>query len=99
MLATMALGSYTIREMQLSNLRVVGKTEFLTQLGFAINREYAPLVGIINKVRVDEQTKQEILGKWVIQKYVEKTDYTLIWQIAGIALLIIFGTLFWGFLA
>ena len=97
MLATMALGSYTIREMQLSNLRVVGKTEFSTQLGFAINREYAPLVGIINKVRVDEQTKQEILGKWVTQKYVEKTDYTLIWQIAGIALLIIFGTLFWGF--
>jgi len=96
MLTTMALGSYTIREMQLSNLRVVGKTEFSTQLGFAINREYAPLVGIINKVRVDEQTKQEILGKWVSQEYVEKTDYTLIWQIAGVALLIIFGTLFWG---
>jgi len=96
MLTTMALGSYTIREMQLSNLRVVGKTEFLTQLGFAINREYAPLVDIINKVRVDEQTKQDILGKWVSQEYVEKTDYTLIWQIAGVALLIIFGTLFWG---
>ena len=96
MLTTMALGSYTIREMQLSNLRVVGKTEFSTQLGFAINREYAPLVGIINKVRVDEQTKQEILGKWISQEYVEKTDYTLIWQIAGVALLIIFGTLFWG---
>ncbi len=96
MLTTMALGSYTIREMQLSNLRVVGKTEFSTQLGFAINREYAPLVGIINKVRVDEQTKQEILGKWVSQEYIEKTDYTLIWQIAGVALLIISGTLFWG---
>jgi len=95
-LTTMALGSYNIREMQLSNLRVVGKTEFSTQLGFAINREYAPLVGIINKVRVDEQAKQEILGKWVSQKYVEKTDYTLIWKIAGVALLIILGTLFWG---
>jgi hypothetical protein len=65
-------------------------------LGFAINREYAPLVGIINKVRVDEQTKQEILGKWVSQEYVEKTDYTLIWQITGISFLIIFGTLFWS---
>ena len=95
-LTTMALGSYNIREMQLSNLRVVGKTEFSTQLGFAINREYTPLVGIINKVRVDEQAKQEILGKWVSQKYVEKTDYTLIWKIAGVALLIILGTLFWG---
>ena len=95
-LTTMALGSYTAREMQLSSIRVVGKTEFLTQLGFAINREYATLVGIINKVRVDEQTRQEVLGKWVSQKYVEKTDYTLIWQIAGVALLIILGTLFWS---
>ncbi|MGB5964137.1 MAG: transporter substrate-binding domain-containing protein [Sulfurimonadaceae bacterium] len=97
-LATMALGSYTIREMQLSTIRVVGKTEFSTQLGFAVNREYAPLVGILNKVfqSIDEQTKQSILSKWVTQDYVERIDYALIWQIAGIALLIISGTLFWS---
>ena len=99
MLTTMALGSYTIKDMQLSNIRVVGRTEFKTQIGFAINREYAPLVGILNKViqSISEQEKQETLSKWVTQKYVEKTDYTLIWQIAGVALLIILGTLFWGF--
>ncbi len=98
MLATMALGSYTIKDMQLSNIRVVGKTEFKTQIGFAVNREYAPLVGILNKIirSISKQEKQETLGKWVTQEYVEKTDYTLIWQIAGVALLIILGTLFWS---
>jgi len=96
MLATMALGSYTIRQMQLNNIRVIGRTEFSTQLGFAINRNYAPLVSILNKVRLDEQTRQEILSKWIRQKYVEKIDYTLIWQIAGIAFRIILGTLFWS---
>ncbi len=97
-LTTMALGSYTIKNMQLSTIRIVGKTEFTTQLGFAINRDYAPLVGILNKVfkSIDEQTKQNILSKWVTQEYIEKTDYTLIYQIAGIAFLIIFGTLFWS---
>jgi len=100
MLATMALGSYTIREMQLSNVRVVGRTEFSTQLGFAVNRDYAPLVGILNKVfkSIDEQTKQELLRRWVTQEYVEKVDYTLIWQIAGVAFFIILGTLFWSLL-
>jgi len=98
MLATMALGSYTIKDMHLSNIRVVGRTEFTTQLGFAINREYAPLVGILNKVinSISAERKQETLSKWVTQKYIEKTDYTLIWQIAGVAFLIILGTLFWS---
>lgn len=98
MLTTMALGSYMITDMQLGNIRVVGKTEFKTQIGFAINREYSPLVGILNKIirSISKQEKQETLSKWVTQEYVEKTDYTLIWQIAGVALLIILGTLFWS---
>ncbi len=98
MLTTMALGSYMITDMQLANIAVVGKTEFTTQLAFAIDKEYAPLVSIINKVSdiVDEHTKQQILHKWVNQDYVEKVDYTLLWQIAFILSLIIFGTLFWS---
>lgn len=98
MLSTMALGSYTVRQMQISNVRVVGKTEFQTQIGFAVSREYAPLVGILNKIinSIEEQQKQKIMDKWVTQEYVEKIDYTLIYQIASIALLIIIGTLFWS---
>ncbi len=98
MLATMALGSYTIKDLQLSNVRVVGRTQFQTQIGFAVNHDYAPLVGILNKVinSINEQEKQKIMDKWVTQEYVEKIDYTLIWQIAAIALLIISGTLFWS---
>ncbi|MEA3490315.1 MAG: transporter substrate-binding domain-containing protein [Campylobacterota bacterium] len=98
MLTTMALGSYTMKNMQLSNIQVVGKTEFNTQIGFAISREYAPLVGILNKIinSIDEQTKQNIMDKWVTQEYIEKIDYTLIYRIAFIAFLIISGTLFWS---
>ncbi len=98
MLTTMALGSYTITKMQLANIAVVGKTEFTTHLAFAIDKNYAPLVDIINKVGaiVDEHTKQQILHKWVSQEYVEKVDYTLLWQIAFIFFLIILGTLFWS---
>lgn len=98
MIATMALATYSIRTMQLNSIRVVGKTDFKTEIGFAVSHEYAPLVGILNKAlaSIDEQTKQKILDKWVTQDYIEKIDYTLIWQIAVIALLIILGTLFWS---
>lgn len=98
LLSTMAFGSYNIRNMQLSNINIVGRTEFSTQIGFAISTQYEPLVGIVNKVfkSIDEQTKQNILAKWVAQDYIEKIDYTLIWQIVLVSLLIISGTLFWS---
>ncbi len=98
LLTTMANGSYAIRDMQLSNIHVVGRTEFSTEIGFAISDEYKPLVNILNKVfkNIDEQTKQKILAKWVTQDYVEKIDYTLIWQIVFVAFLILSGTLFWS---
>ncbi|MBA1433429.1 MAG: transporter substrate-binding domain-containing protein [Epsilonproteobacteria bacterium] len=98
MLVTMALGSYAIHTMQLSNLQIVGKTEFSTQLGFAIAKENAPLVSILNKAfkTIDEHTKQAILSQWITHKYAEKIDYKLIWQIALVSFLIIAGALLWS---
>ncbi|MFK5938375.1 MAG: transporter substrate-binding domain-containing protein [Sulfurimonas sp.] len=99
MLSSMALGSYYISSMQLSTINVVGKTEFTTQIGFAITPKYKILVGILNKVfkTIDEPTKQQILSKCVTQGYVERVDYTLIIVIGVVSLLIIFLTLFWSF--
>jgi C4-dicarboxylate-specific signal transduction histidine kinase len=98
MLVTMALGSYAIHTMQLSNVQIVGKTEFSTQLGFAVNKKNAPLVGILNKAlaTIDEHTRQKILSNWITHKYVEKIDYKLIGQIAFVSFLIIAGTLLWS---
>jgi len=99
MLSSMALGSYYINSMQLNTINVVGKTEFTTQIGFAISPEYKTLVTILNKVfeTIDEPTKQRILSKCVTQDYVEKTDYTLSMVIGFVFLLIIGLTLFWSF--
>ena len=83
LLCTMALGSYHIYKDGYVNLRIVGKTEFNTQLGFGVQPELEPLVGILNKAMLvlDNGKKQEILKKWTIQEYIEKIDYTLIWEI------------------
>ncbi|MEN4053292.1 MULTISPECIES: transporter substrate-binding domain-containing protein [Sulfurimonas] len=97
MLVTMALGSYAIHAMQLSNVQIVGKTEFTTQVGFAINPKDKPLVGILNKAfdSLDEPTKQAILSNWITHKYVEKIDYKMIWQVAIISFLIVTAVLLW----
>ena len=97
-LVTMALGSYAIHSMQLSNVQVVGKTEFSTHIAFAINPKDKPLVGILNKAfaTIDEPTKQAILSNWITHKYVEKIDYKLIWQIVILSFLIITAALAWS---
>ena len=46
---TMALGSYTISQMGLHNIKIVGKTEFSTKLAFGIRKDYALLVSMFNK--------------------------------------------------
>ncbi|OQX58733.1 MAG: hypothetical protein B5M52_04845 [Helicobacteraceae bacterium 4484_230] len=98
MLCTMALGGYMITKMQLNDIKIVGKTEFTTELGFAIHKDAPQLVSILNKAfkSIDQKTMQEILFKWVTFKYVEKVDYTLIYQMAFAAFLLISGTLFWN---
>ena len=95
LLCTMALGSYNINKGGFINLRIVGKTEFSTSIGYGIQPELEPLVGIINKAMdiLDEGRKQEIIKKWILQKYVERIDYTLVWQI--LAATFVFISLFW----
>ncbi len=98
LLCTMAMGAYAISQMGLNNVKIVGKTEFYTELGFGIRKDYAPLVDIMNRAikSITPEEHQSILKKWIKQKYVEKTDYTLIWQVVFVALLILAGTVFWN---
>jgi len=82
LLASMALASYTIANMQLDNVDIVGKTEFSIKIKFAVRKELAPLVEIINKTKIGEKDAHELLKNWTYQKYVEKTDYSLITNLA-----------------
>ena len=88
-LASMALATYTIEKMQLANIKVVGKTGFEIKIRYAVKKAFAPLVGIINKVQIDEKRTHELLREWTYQKYVEKTDYTLITQLVMLLLIIL----------
>ena len=98
LLCTFALGSYTIPEMGLHNVKIVGKTHILTELGFGITKENAELVNILNKAlsEISQKRKYEILDAWVYSKYVEKIDYTLVFWIIAIAAFVILLTIYWN---
>jgi signal transduction histidine kinase len=98
LLCTLALCSYTIAELGLNNVRIVGKTEFDTKLALGVQKDLPQLVSILNKAidRISPGQQQVILDAWIKQKFAEKTDYTLVFQVAGVAIVLLAIFFFWN---
>ncbi|MFV2058022.1 MAG: transporter substrate-binding domain-containing protein, partial [Thiohalomonadales bacterium] len=98
LLCTLALCSYTIAELGLNNVRIVGKTEFDTKLALGVQKNLAELVPILNKAinEISPGQQQVILDAWIKQKFAAKTDYTLVYQVIVIALVLLGIFFFWN---
>ena len=94
LLCTLSLCSYTISELGINSLRIVGKTEFDTKLALGVQKNLPELVSILNKAikQISHQDQQEILDPWIKQKFIPRTDYTLVYEVlfSAAALLILF---------
>jgi len=98
LLCTLALCSYTIADLGLNNVKITGKTEFDTKLALGVQRNLPELVSILNKAikRISYGQQQMILDEWIKQKYVEKTDYTLAYQVTAVAFILIGIFAYWN---
>ena len=98
LLCTLALCSYTIAELGLNNVRIVGKTEFDTKLALGVQKQFPELVSILNKAidRISPGAQQVILDAWIKQKFAARTDYTLVFQVTAIAIIPLAIFIFWN---
>ncbi|MCP4287352.1 MAG: transporter substrate-binding domain-containing protein, partial [Gammaproteobacteria bacterium] len=98
LLCTLALCSYTIAELGLNSVRIVGKTEFDTKLALGVQKNLPLLVSILNKAidHINPGQQQVILDAWIKQKFVSQIDYTLVYQVVGIALVLVAIFVFWN---
>ena len=98
LLCTLALCSYTIAQLGLNNVKITGKTEFDTKLALGVQKNLPELLSILNKAiaKIKPEQKQAILDGWIKQKFVEKTDYTLVYQVVIIAVVILSIFVFWN---
>jgi len=98
LLCTLALCSYTISELGLNNVKIVGKTEFDTKLAFGVQKSNPELLSILNKAinNISKEKQQTILDGWIKNKFPIKTDYTLVYQISIVAILILTIFIIWN---
>ena len=98
LIATLAYASYTIKQMGASNVRVVGSTSFTTENGFGVRKDYAPLVGVLNKAidAITEAEKVEIIDHWIKSESIQKVDYTLLWKFGAAAFFVLLLVILWN---
>ena len=98
LLCTLALCSYTISELGLNNVKIIGKTEFNTKLAFGIQKNLPELLSIFNKAinKITPRQQKNILDVWIKEKVVKSTDYTLVYQIILIAVMLLGIFIFWN---
>jgi len=98
LLCTLALCSYTIADLGLNNVKITGKTEFDTKLALGVQKQLPELVSILNKAisNISNGQQQVILDGWIKQKYIEKTDYTLAYQVTAVAFILIAIFAYWN---
>lgn len=97
LLCTLAQASFHISEQGMNNIRIVGKTQFSTQLGFGMTPAFAPLVPLFNRAldAISPSEQQQILENWGEKQFVEKLDYRLITKIIGTFIVILVIISFW----
>ena len=97
-IGTLASVGYQFQTNFMGELKIAGKFGDTWELGIGVRHKNPILLGIMQKAveSIDEGTKREILNKWVAIKYEKGTDYTLIWEIIFIAILLLLAVIYWN---
>lgn len=82
---------YTMQKYSMVDLKISGKLEFYIELSIASRNDEPELNKILEKTlaTINEDKIRSIIGKWLSIKIEQKVDYTLLWQISFVFLLII----------
>jgi diguanylate cyclase (GGDEF)-like protein len=90
--------SYIMRNHGVANIKVSGQIPYKFELSMGVRSDWPELVPILQKaldsISLDE--KNAILQKWISVDVEPGTDYTRIWQVAAVLLLLFLGVLYWN---
>jgi ABC-type amino acid transport substrate-binding protein len=80
-----------IQELGLSNLKIVGQTGMDNAFRVGVRKDDPILLSVFDKVinDVDDATRNAILRRWYTINFQDGTDWKLVWQVTGIAIIIL----------
>ncbi len=83
--------AYTMQENNYINLKISGKSDLLLKLSIATRNDEPHLNSIMEKALslISEKEKQEAYKHWFQVKFDQTIDYTMIWKVAIVLIIII----------
>ncbi len=99
-IGTLSMSDYTIVQMGIEDIKIAGQTGIVMNLTLFVDKNKPLLYSIINKsIKTISKAKQhEIISKWRSTKVKSVIDYTLVWQISIVFLIVTIISLFFIFL-
>ncbi len=97
-LGTFATIGYKFQTKYYGEIKIAGKLEEDLQLSIGVRNDDLVLLNILQKTinNFSEQTKREILNKWMSIKYEKTIDYSLIWKIVLFFSILVIINIFWN---
>ncbi len=97
-LGHMATAMYYVGRYYPNELHIAGKIDFKFNHKFLVHKDERILLNIINKVieSISDQERQDITNRWLAVTVHEAEDYTLIFQVAIVLILLIVASLYWN---
>ncbi len=88
--------TYNIKHLGFTNIKITGQTGLDFNLRFMIKDDSTILLSIINKVlkNMSQEEKEKIYNKWLQADFQKTLDYSLLWKIILIFLVILFFVLY-----
>jgi len=98
-IGNMAVANYMIANGTFENIKIAAPSGYGNiDYKFVAPKHLKPLISILNKGyrQITPAEHNLIIQKWLSSKTIEKTDYSLIWKIIGVFLLILIWILWWS---
>jgi len=87
---------YKLYESDITKLKISGKLDVLVPISIAVRNDDPFLYFILDKAisSISNIEKENILKKWITVEYKKEFDYSLLWQILLVSLIIFLGILY-----
>jgi two-component system, NarL family, sensor histidine kinase EvgS len=90
--------SYLVNRLGVSNIKLTGITPYTYDIALGVRNEWPVLTRILDKglQTITQEEREAIYKKWITFSYEEAIDYTLVWRITTVAIVVIIIFLYWN---
>jgi polar amino acid transport system substrate-binding protein len=97
-IGTLASTNFLLQELEINDIRVVGRIPMDTSLAIAIHEKNTVLVSLLEKTlaTLSAAERNDMERRWLSTSLEEKVDYTLLWKLLAGALIIVALLIYWN---